>query len=199
MNYTEKDFVFKSSSINEIVENCNNMNGQRVEGLRREITSLCNQVKKENSILKSKKANVEIGFDANREEYFFIKRDIYDPANMFSVLFDILTEYTDLDVDKEIEEKSLYLEKYFKRVEEFENFKLTRECSELKELISKMVNTISVLEQEQDYEEVSYGEIERLADAIDKEFYQPIEEIFNSILDKISKERIELVPDKKEE
>lgn len=189
--YTEKDFAFRSEDMDEILEFLEAYSGQKTEGLRSELTKLGLRSKKTGSFFESQKCGFWVGYDRHRGDYIIFRKELYDPSNLFFVLFDLIVTPTDLSVEDEIESKAEAVERYFARATEMEGENFASE----KEEVLKLTRQMTEVTRSFDDEEFDDEETERISEAIDKTYFAPLEAIFNGIIDRIAEPRINIKVD----
>lgn len=189
--YTEKDFSFRAETVDEILEFLEVYSGQKKQGLRSELTGLGLRSKKTGQFFESKKCGFWIGYDRQRDDYIIYRKDVYDPSNLFFVLYDLIVTPTNLPVEEEIEYKTDAVERYFSRAAEMEEDSFEEEKEEVLKLTRQMVEVTRSF----DDGEFDEDEMEQISDAIDKTYFAPLETVFNGIIDRIAEPRINIKVD----
>lgn len=189
--YTEKDFSFRAETIDEILEFLEVYSGQKKEGLRSELTTLGMRSKKTGRFFESKKCGFWVGYDCLRSDYVIYRKDVYDPSNLFFVLFDLIVTPTDLPIEEEVANKTDAVERYFSRAAEMEGETFDSE----KEEVLRLTRQMTEVTRSFDNEEFDREEMERISEAIDKTYFAPLEAVFNGIIDRIAEPRINIKVD----
>jgi hypothetical protein len=191
--YTEYDLVFKAPDPQQLVSLYQGYYRDTLEedppqGLRGEVNKLAQRAQPEKSSreiirVHSPGFDFDLYYDPRREEYGLIKPDIYSAANLLYVLFDCLVEHPQGDPEALVEEACLTIDRYLGRIEDAEGQNFARQSQELKTIAAEMIQTMALLD-EQDFNE---KDLEKLADQIDKNYYEPLGMILQSILIDIEK------------
>lgn len=191
--YTENDFVYRSDSLDEILEFLRVYGDLRVEGLRSELNKLVLQSKKTGQFFESSKCGFWVGQDPRREDIIIYKENLYDPTNLFFILFDLLVTPFHTSAEEELEVKLDALNRYFKKAEEMEGESFQREKEEIETILRELVVVSHTYSDDED--EFSEEELERFADLVDKLYYERIDNIIKDLVSRTAEPRINIKVD----
>lgn len=189
--YTENDFSFRAETIDELSEFLEAYSGRKIEGLRSELRRLSSRSKKDGRFYESLKTGFWVGFDPQRSDYIIYRKDVYDPANLFFSLFDLIISPTDTSIEEELELKNNAVNRYFAKAAEMEGESLDDEKDRVFAILRQMIEVIRSFDNDDFTEE----ETERISEIVDKTYFKPLEEIFNEIIDRIAEPRISVKVD----
>lgn len=189
--YTENDFSFRAETVDELSEFLEAYGGRKIEGLRSELMQLGSRSKKDGRFYESPKTGFWIGFDPQRSDYIIYRKDVYDPANLFFALFDIIVTPTDSSVEEEIALKTDAVTRYFAKAAEMEGESFDSERKKVVEVLNQMTEVIRSFDNEDFNEE----EMERISETIDKTYFSLLEDIFNGIIERTAEPRINVKVD----
>ena len=189
--YTENDFSFRAETIDELSEFLEAYSGRKIEGLRSELRRLSSRSKKDGRFYESSKTGFWVGFDPQRSDYIIYRKDVYDPANLFFSLFDLIISPTDTSIEEELELKNNAVNRYFAKAVEMEGESFDDEKDRVFAILRQMIEVIRSFDNDDFTEE----ETERISEIVDKTYFKPLEEIFNEIIDRIAEPRISVKVD----
>ncbi len=189
--YTENDFSFRAETLDELSEFLEVYSGRKIEGLRSELRRLSSRSKKDGRFYESSKTGFWVGFDPQRSDYIIYRKDVYDPANLFFSLFDLIVSPTDTSIEEELELKNNAVNRYFAKAAEMEGESFDDEKDRVFAILRQMIEVIRSFDNDDFTEE----ETERISEIVDKTYFKPLEEIFNEIIDRIAEPRISVKVD----
>jgi hypothetical protein len=180
--YDEQDCVYKGANINETIDYYF-QNHTPVPGSRNQLNQALTRAKESHEAVISGKTGLTAAWDNRNQEYLLISKDEYSPANLASVLFDLLVEEPESSgLDDALDEVDDLVERYLGRIERMEELELGDEKQQLKSIMRTMRESIAMVDET----ELSAAELERLSEQIDSDYYAPAAEILEKVLDRVA-------------
>lgn len=182
--YTEQDIVFKGETINEVISTyLETLDKDSREGVRNELSKILRKAEREHKPVASASQDIEGRFDAPGHQYLLIRRGAYNAPNLLFILFDILVEHPEGNPEEIEAETFEAIDRYIGEIEGREGMNFLGQRENLKQIAREMIHTLAMLEEE-DFPE---AELEKVSEGIDKNYYEPLAMILQSILIEIEK------------
>lgn len=172
--YTERDLVLKGSSVEKLLVNCSRM-GLCVQGTdaQKVLVKCIDLARYERRPVLCEELNLTVGWDEDRQEYCAVAKDVYDPGNLVSVLYErlISVEEDDAGIDS-------LIDAYLGVIEGKEKVSLLDVREKLKSLTKEMSRTLRLYQGD----EFSESDLERLSEILDSSYFDPIAELLEGVL-----------------
>jgi hypothetical protein len=177
--YTERDMVLKQQSVPELIEECSVMGiGLKTDALRKQLADSLERAKTENSPVFVEPLKVTAGWDDFHEEFYLVIPDVYDPRNLVAVLFERIISSEEDDPEEDLRGARAVIESYLGVIEEKEKISLRDAKEKLFALTADMKKALLLFEEE----EYSEEEFDKLSEALDKAYFDPISELLEGVL-----------------
>ncbi len=177
--WTEKDVAFKSDNPRELLDMGLEYLDSPKPGLRNEIEKMIQRCKKE-GMQKGTKSSFQAVYDIKRNEYCLFIKDQYEPVCGLAMLFELLTE-TEYkgSIEEEMQIRKDQINRYLSLIEKNEEIVLANEKGLLEETVAQMLNTLSLYN---DDDTMTDEELEALSDKIDQVYFDPINQVIETIM-----------------
>jgi vacuolar-type H+-ATPase subunit C/Vma6 len=177
--YTENDVVLKQPEIGNLLEDCSllGLNLNSADG-RGELERGLAKARREESTVLVKSLNLVAGWDDTHEEYYVVLRDVYDPRNLMAVLFERIVSGEEDELENDLQNIRTIISNYLGVIEQKEKVSLQEAKERLITLSTDMKKALALFEED----EYSEEDFDKLSDALDKAYFEPISEILEGVL-----------------
>lgn len=176
-SYTEQDLVFKHTTIGGLLHDVQSY-GILNPDQKSTLVRLLEEARTKSELKEFPDLNAHVGVDMEKEEFFLVIHDVYDPRNLLTVLFDRLTSREDEDPKRDKEHALKLIDSYLEVIEKRERVNLQEVKKKLVQLTSSMKDTLALLQGD----EFSDRDLEKLSEALDKAYFEPLSELLEGIL-----------------
>ncbi|MFQ3621865.1 MAG: hypothetical protein SNJ78_13095, partial [Spirochaetales bacterium] len=175
--YSEQDLVLKHSEVEGLIQSAQTYGILNPEQ-RSLLVQLLEKARVTGSWQELPELNAHVGREHSKGEYVLVIHDVYDPRNLLTVLFDRLTtiENPDPALDKAL--ACELVDAYLGVIEKREKVDLKEAKEKLKQLSYSLKDTLPLFQGEE-FNETDY---EKLSQALDRAYFEPISEILEGIL-----------------
>ncbi len=175
--YTEQDLVLKHPEIEGILTEIQSYGILRPEQ-RAQLITLLETTKTGGEPLEFSDLDAWVGKDPITNDYLLVIRNIYDPRNLLTVLFERLTTIEEEDPEMDRENALSLIETYLGIIEKREKISLEEIKKKLAELTRSMKDTLAAFQKD----EFSDKDFEKLSEALDRAYFEPISELLEGVL-----------------
>jgi vacuolar-type H+-ATPase subunit C/Vma6 len=177
--YTENDVVLKQPKIEDLLEECSLLGlNLKKAGPREELEKGFEKARREETTVLIKSLNLVAGWDDTHDEYFVVLRDVYDPRNLMAVLFERIVAVEEEDPEEDLRNIRKVISDYLGVIEQKEKVSLQDARERLFSLSAEMKKALALFEED----EYSEEDFEKLSDALDKAYFEPLSEILEGVL-----------------
>ncbi|GAB4224958.1 MAG: hypothetical protein Kow009_16430 [Spirochaetales bacterium] len=175
--YTEQDLVFKHAEIKGLLQEVQAY-GLLNSDQRSLLVRVLEKVRSRGDTEPVPGLNAHAGLDQEKGEFFLVIHDVYDPRNLLTILFDRITSTEIADPQQDKEHARDLIESYLGRIEKRERVHLEEVKQKLFQLTSSMKDTIALFQED----EFNDKDLEKLSEALDKAYFEPISELLEGVL-----------------
>ena len=177
--YTENDVVLKQQEIEDLVEDCSllGLNMKSADSRGELERSLAKAREKESTVL-VKTLNLVAGWDDTHEEYYVVLRGVYDPRNLMAVLFERIVSSEEDELEDDLQNIQRVISNYLGVIEQKEKVSLQDARERLIGLSRELKKALSLFDED-DYSEEDF---DKLSEALDKAYFEPLSEILEGVL-----------------
>jgi len=175
--YTEQDLVFKHPEIGGLLHDVQTYGILNPEQ-RSTLVHLLEEARATGELKEFPDINAHVGVDREKEEFVLAIHDVYDPRNLLTVLFERLTSREEEDPEQDKEHARKLIDSYLRVIEKRERVNLEEVKKKLVQLTSSMKDTMALFQGD----EFSDQDLEKLSQALDKAYFEPLSELLEGIL-----------------
>ncbi|MCX7787177.1 MAG: hypothetical protein N2442_05735 [Spirochaetes bacterium] len=175
--YTEQDLVFKHSDIGELLHDIQSY-GILNPDQRSTLVRLLEEARSTGELKEFPDMNALVGADSETGEFLLVIHDVYDPRNLLTVLFDRLTSIEEEDPQKDKEHALHLIDVYLGVIEKRERVSLQEVKQKLIQITTSMKDTMALFLED----EFSDKDLEKLSEALDKAYFEPLSELLEGVL-----------------
>jgi len=175
--YTERDLVLKHTDMGGLLHDVQSY-GILNPDQRSELVRLLEEARSTGELKEFPDMNAHVGVDRETNELLLVIHDVYDPRNLLTVLFDRLTSIEEEDPQRDKEHALSLIESYLGVIEKRERVSLQEVKRKLIQLTTSMKETIALFQED----EFSDNDLEKLSEALDKAYFEPLSELLEGVL-----------------
>lgn len=175
--YTEQDLVLKHTNIGGLLHDAQSY-GILNPDQRSALVRLLEEARSTGELKAFPDINAHVGVDLKNGEFLLVIHDVYDPRNLLTVLFDRLTSIEEEDPQKDKDHALRLIDSYLGMIEKREHVSLHVVKQKLIQLTTSMKDTMALFKED----EFSEKDLEKLSEALDKAYFEPLSELLEGIL-----------------
>lgn len=175
--YTEQDLVLKNADIAGLLHDTQSYGILNPEQ-RSTLVKLLEEARFTGELKEFPDIHAHVGVDRESGEFLLVIHDVYDPRNLLTVLFDRLTSREEEDPQADKEHALELIEAYLGVIEKRERVDLHQVKQKLIQLTTSLKDTMALFQED----EFSDRDLEKLSEALDRAYFEPISELLEGIL-----------------